>query len=103
MKINWTVRIKNKAWWLAIIPAAALLVQTVLQVFDVTWDYTTLVGKFAAIVESVFVVLALLGITVDPTTSGISDSFRAMTYNKPAANIMEVEDVLEEIKIGGTE
>ena len=29
MKINWTVRLKNKTFWLALIPAVLLLVQAV--------------------------------------------------------------------------
>lgn len=104
MKINWMVRIKNKAWWLAIIPAIALLVQAVLQAFDISWDYATLVGKLAAIVEAAFAVLVLMGVIIDPTTNGFADSFRAMTYSRPAANIKEDEDVLDpDLKVGCTD
>ena len=38
MKINWLVRIKNKNFWIAVIPAFLLLVQVVLAVFDVNID-----------------------------------------------------------------
>lgn len=104
MNINWTVRIKNKAWWLALIPAVAVLVQACLQIAGISWDYTEWVGKILAIVEALFLVLAIMGIVQDPTTQGLSDSFRAMTYNRPAPNIHELEDVVDEdIKIGGTE
>ena len=34
-KINWTVRAKNKAFWVALIPAVLLLVQVVAAVFMV--------------------------------------------------------------------
>lgn len=95
MGINWLVRIKNKAWWLAIIPAVCLLVQAVFNAFGITWDYTDMVGKFAAIVEAVFGVLVLLGITIDPTTSGIGDSYRALGYTTPAANAAEVNHFYE--------
>lgn len=90
MKLNLLVRVKNKAWWLAIIPALAILVQAVLSIFGITWDYTELVGKVAAIVEAVFAVLVLLGVTVDPTTDMFSDSERALGYEQPAPNANEV-------------
>ena len=83
MKINWKVRIKNKAFWLALIPALALVAQAVAALFGYTIDLTTFVGKMQAVINAVFAVLAILGIVVDPTTDGIEDSNRAMTYEKP--------------------
>ena len=83
MNINWKVRIKNKAFWLAIIPAVLLLIQAVAAVFGYTLDFTALNTKLLAVVEAAFVVLAILGIVVDPTTSGVSDSIRALGYNEP--------------------
>ena len=81
--INWKVRIKNKVFWLSIIPAILLLVQAVAAVFGYTLDFTDLSAKLVAVVEAVFVVLAILGIVADPTTAGMSDSRLAMTYEKP--------------------
>lgn len=81
--INWKVRIKNKQFWMALIPALALLVQAVAAVFGFTLDLNTLVGKLLAVVDAVFAVLVILGIVVDPTTGGIGDSNRALTYLKP--------------------
>lgn len=81
--INWKVRIKNKVFWLSIIPAILLLVQAVAAVFGYTLDFTDLSAKLIAVVEAVFVVLAILGIVADPTTAGMSDSRLAMTYEKP--------------------
>ncbi len=83
MKINWLVRIKNKNFWITIIPAALLLVQVVASVFGVTLDLGDLGNKLLAVVNAAFVVLSILGIVTDPTTKGISDSERAMTYTKP--------------------
>lgn len=83
MNINWKVRIKNKAFWLAIVPAVLLLIQAVAAVFGYTLDFTQLNTKLLAVVEAVFVVLAILGIVVDPTTSGLSDSARALGYSEP--------------------
>lgn len=83
MKINWLVRIKNKNFWIAVIPATLLLVQVVLAVFDVTIDIGDLGNKLLAVVNAAFAVLSILGIVTDPTTKGISDSAQAMTYIKP--------------------
>ena len=83
MKVNWIVRIKNKAFWLAVIPAIALVVQAVAAVFGYSIDLTTMVGKLQAVVNAVFALLVILGIVVDPTTEGISDSNRAMAYEEP--------------------
>ena len=92
MGINWKVRIKNKAFWLALIPALALIATTVASVFGYTIDLTTLVGKIQAVVNAVFALLVILGIVVDPTTAGVSDSERAMTYTEPWKD----EKILEE-------
>ena len=81
--INWTVRLKNKAFWLSFIPAMLLLIQVVAAVFGFTLDLGELGEKLLAVVNAVFAVLAILGIVTDPTTAGISDSAQAMTYDKP--------------------
>lgn len=81
--INWLVRIKNHSFWMALIPALALLVQAIASVFGFTIDLTTLVGKLTAVVDAVFAVLVILGIVVDPTTDGVRDSQRAMSYITP--------------------
>lgn len=81
--INWKVRIKNKAFWLALIPAVALVAQAIAAVFGYTIDLTTMVGKLQAVVNAVFALLVILGIVVDPTTSGVGDSERALGYNEP--------------------
>lgn len=83
VRINWTVRIKNKQFWLAIIPAALLLAQTVAALFGYTLDLTELQGKLLAFVDAFFVVLTILGIVTDPTTHGIGDSGQAMGYDEP--------------------
>lgn len=83
MKINWIVRLKNKNFWLTIIPALLLLVQVVASVFGYTLDFGDLGNKLLAVVNAVFGVLAVLGIVTDPTTKGVSDSERAMNYTEP--------------------
>lgn len=81
--INWKVRIKNKNFWLALIPAVLLLVQVVAAVFGYTIDLGEMSDKLLAVVNAVFAVLAIIGIVTDPTTEGVSDSVQAMTYNEP--------------------
>lgn len=81
--INWLVRIKNKNFWLAIIPALIVLIQIVASLFGFTLDLGDIGNKLITLVEAVFVVLAILGIVNDPTTEGMSDSRLAMTYDEP--------------------
>ena len=83
MGINWKVRIKNKAFWLAIIPAALLLAQAVLACFGVSWDYTQVSEQLVGVVNALFVVLAILGVVTDPTTDGVADSKQALSYDVP--------------------
>lgn len=83
MKINWNVRIKNKVFWMSIIPALLILVQAVANVFGFVIDLGELSGKLLAVVEAVFIVLAILGIVADPTTEGMTDSEQALTYTEP--------------------
>lgn len=67
------------------IPAVLILIQVVLALFGVTFDITDLQEKLLAVVNAVFVVLAILGIVTDPTTAGISDSKQALSeiFNYP--------------------
>lgn len=81
--INWKVRIKNKTFWIALVPAALVLTQVILALFGITFDFTQLQERLLAVVNAVFVLLAVLGIVTDPTTAGISDSNQALTYDAP--------------------
>lgn len=81
--INWKVRIKNKTFWVAIIPAILLLVQVVAAVFGITIDLGEMGNKLLDVVNAAFGVLTILGVVTDPTTQGVSDSQRALTYTEP--------------------
>ena len=81
--INWRVRLKNKAFWVAFIPALLLLAQVVAAVFGYTLDLGDLGNKLLAVVNAVFALLAILGVVADPTTAGVSDSTQAMGYDTP--------------------
>lgn len=86
MKINWLVRIKNKAFWVALIPAALLLIQTVAALLGFSLDLGDVGDKLLAVVNAIFGVLVILGVVVDPTVEGMSDSARAMQYQEPHEN-----------------
>lgn len=81
--INWTVRIKNKAFWVALIPAVLLLIQVVAAVFGIQIDLGDMGNKLLDVVNAVFMVLAILGVVTDPTTAGITDSTQALEYTEP--------------------
>nr|DAS21215.1 MAG TPA: holin [Caudoviricetes sp.] len=81
--INWKIRMQNKTFWLALVPAFLLLIQAVAQVFNVSLDFTNLNKDLLNVVNTLFVVLTILGVVTDPTTKGMSDSTQALTYSKP--------------------
>lgn len=81
--INWKVRVKNKIFWMSVIPAVLLLIQAVAATFGYTLDLGELGNNLLAVVNAAFGVLALMGIVTDPTTEGVSDSRQALTYNEP--------------------
>ena len=81
--INWKVRLKNKVFWMSVIPAVLLLIQVIAATFGFTLDLGELGNNLLAVVNAAFGVLAILGIVTDPTTDGIYDSLQALTYRKP--------------------
>lgn len=83
MRINWKVRIRNRQFWIGVIPATVLLIQAVAALFGFTIDLGEIQGKLLVVVDAAFAFLVYLGITVDPTTEGIGDSGQAMGYDLP--------------------
>ena len=79
--INWKVRIKNPLFWSTIIPAVIGFVYCVLGAFGVVPSVAD--NTVLEIVSALIAALTTLGVLVDPTTSGVSDSALAMTYNEP--------------------
>ncbi len=88
-KINWGVRFANEKFWLTFIPALLLVVSLILDLFGVKVDFGEIGNKLVVIVKAVFALLGILGIVVDPTTEGIKDSERAMTYKEPYRDPIE--------------
>ena len=87
MQINWKVRIANKNFWMAMIPAVLLLIQAIGAPLGLVLDFGELGNQLLAIVNAVFAVLAILGIVNDPTTNGMGDSKQAMAYTEPKKDV----------------
>lgn len=92
--INWKVRVKNKAFWVSVIPMLFLFVQLVFALFGFDLDLTDKQEIMLKIVDVVFAILATLGIVTDHTTEGFGDSSRALTYDTPRND--EAVDVVDE-------
>ena len=68
MRIDWKARLTNKTWWIAVISVVLLIAQY----FGI--DFTKYIGEdWQTLVTLIFALIALLGITVDTSTDGISD------------------------------
>ncbi|MBO5432449.1 MAG: phage holin [Clostridia bacterium] len=78
MKINWKARFKNKAFLITFITLIIAFAYQVLGLFDIVPSISedSIVNFLTIIIN----ILATLGVVVDPTTDGINDSDRAMTY-----------------------
>ena len=81
MKINWTVRLKNKVWLATVISFIVSMVYQWLGYFDIAPVVTQ--DAVLQLASAVLQVLSLLGLIVDPTTAGVADSERAMKYEEP--------------------
>lgn len=89
MNINWKVRIKNKTFWVTLIPAVLLLIQVIAAVFGFALDLGDLGNKLLDVVNALFSVFVILGIVTDPTTDGVGDSTQALTYTEPKKETTE--------------
>ena len=84
MKINFPVRFKNPWFWVGLCGTILTAMGVSPEMFT-SWGavWEAVVNLFSNPFMLVSVVLAVLGVFVDPTTSGISDSNRAMSYKSP--------------------
>lgn len=81
MKINWKVRFRNAPWLLSFLSLIVGFVFSILEMFDIFPSITK--DQVLQIVKQGLTFLGLIGVLVDPTTAGLSDSNRAMNYDKP--------------------
>lgn len=88
MNINWRVRIKNPAFWVSI---AIAIVTPILAYFGLTaQDMTSWGAIWDVIVQAVSnpyvlltVAVSVYNAVIDPTSTGVTDSSRALQYNAP--------------------
>lgn len=85
MKMNWKVRFKNKTWLTMFLSLIIGFVFNLLKMFEVVPKFTE--NQVVEIVGQVLTFLGLIGVIVDPTTAGIGDSERAMTYEEPWVDV----------------
>ena len=78
MKINIKERLKNKVFLLAAIALIISFVYQLLGMFGVVPCISE--DEIVGLVTMAVNILAFLGVLVDPTTAGMSDSERALTY-----------------------
>jgi len=83
MNINWKVRFRNRIWLTGFLSAIVSFIFTLLELFGVAPALTE--DALMQAVSAVLLVLTGLGVLIDPTTQGASDSPRAMTYQEPSA------------------
>ncbi len=81
MKINWKVRIKNKTWLASALALLVAFVFDVLALIEIAPAITQ--DNVMLLINTVLTILGGLGVIVDPTTPGASDSERAMLYDEP--------------------
>jgi phi LC3 family holin len=79
--MNWRVRFKNKTWLTMFISLIVGFVFNMLKLFGIVPSITE--NQIMNVVSQVLTFLGLIGVIVDPTTAGLEDSNRAMTYVEP--------------------
>lgn len=79
--MNYVVRFKNPTFLVTFAAAVVAFIYQMLGMFEVVPTISE--SDVINIVSIVINVLTMLGIFVDPTTKGISDSANAMTYIEP--------------------
>ena len=94
--INWKLRLQNKTTLIAIIVAFIAIIYKVLDLLHIIPPIEQ--SELVTLAEMVVGLLVLLGIVVDPTTKGVADSDRALTYNTPYAEPKVVESLDIEVE-----
>lgn len=80
IKINWIARFKNKTFLVSFFALVISLIYEVLSLFEIVPAITE--NDMLQISYIFTNILGVLGVIVDPTTDGFSDSERALTYYK---------------------
>lgn len=81
MKINWKVRFKNKIWLSSFISLIVGFIFNLLKAFDIAPAVTQ--NLIMDIAGQILTFLGMIGMIQDPTTEGLGDSQRALSYEEP--------------------
>lgn len=86
MKINWKVRVKNPYFWIGLVGVIMAAMGVSPEMFT---SWSAVGNQLLEFVGNPFmigsVIVAVIGVLVDPTTTGLSDSTRALSYDEPNA------------------
>ncbi len=84
MKVNIPVRMKNPWFWVGVVSVALTAIGVDPQTFT-SWGavWNGICAVLSNPVQLVTLILAVLAVFIDPTTAGIGDSTRALTYTEP--------------------
>lgn len=84
MKINLTVRAKNPWFWVSLVGVILTAMGVSPEMFT-SWG--TVIDAIKNLITNPFqlgcVVIAILGVFVDPTTAGLGDTKQVMGYTEP--------------------
>lgn len=97
-KFDWKIKFKNKTWVLTLIAALFVLASTILKALGIDYDLTTLQDNVVAIVVALFSLLAVLGVVVNPNTSGITDPDDVENADTEIGTNENIETKTEDVK-----
>lgn len=87
MAVNWKVRFKNKVWLMSFFAMLLSFIYTIIGKFGVIPSIPQ--QEVLDIINQFLMLLAMVGVIVDPTTNGIGDSERALGYDEPWVDPVE--------------
>lgn len=96
MKINWRLRFKNKATLVALLTGVVAFIYQILGLCGVTPSISEsdIINTIGMLIN----MAVLMGVVVDPTTEGVSDSDKANTYYVPKKDYYFTDEEIEEME-----
>ena len=81
MKINWKLRLKNKAVFLSLLGCVVAFAYQILGILGLTVPISE--DQATQVIGLLVNLLVGVGVLVDPTTKGTCDSQKALDYEEP--------------------
>ena len=79
--MNLKVRLKNVTFWITFLPMCVSFIYQVLSLFNIVPKISE--NDVIHVITTIITFLGNIGVLIDPTTKGITDSRQAMTYETP--------------------